>query len=227
MESARLRPARFARRVTPLWSWAVPRRRPVKSPGRLDSDHFVVDFARLTEVRRLAAEIDRTYPRIEVLANHAGGVFDRQQRTVDGFETTLQVNHLAPFLLTNLLLPKLLESRTSVIQTASNAARLVGAIDLHDLDNDTSFSGIRAYGDAKLANILFTTELHARFHDQGLSSAAFHPGTIASNFASNTAGTTGILYNTRLLRRLLTSVTKGAEQLVWLARSTPGTDWQS
>ena len=85
----------------------------------LGSDHSVVDFARLTEVRHLAAEIDKTYPRIDVLANNAGGVFDRQHRTVDGFESTLQINHLAPFLLTNLLLPKLLESRTSVIQTAS------------------------------------------------------------------------------------------------------------
>ena len=168
---------RFARPATPLWFVGRSPAKTRQVARELDSDHFVVDFARLAEVRHLAAEIDKTYPRIDVLANNAGGVFDRQHRTVD--------------------------------------------------ENDTSFSGIRAYGDAKLANILFTTELHTRFHDQGLSSAAFHPGTIASNFASNTAGTTGILYNTRLLRGLLTSVTKGAEQLVWLARSTPGVDWQS
>jgi NAD(P)-dependent dehydrogenase (short-subunit alcohol dehydrogenase family) len=142
---------------------------------------FTADFTRLADVRRLAAELDEAYPRIDVLANNAGGILGDPTRTVDGHERTFQLNHLAPFLLTGLLLEKLLASSAAVVQTSSAGARIFGHLDLDDLEHDNDFSAHRAYGTAKLENILFTTELHRRFHDQGLSAVAFHPGGVVRN----------------------------------------------
>ena len=190
-------------------------------------DHFVADFTSLADVRRLAAELDDAYPRIDVLANNAGGILGDRTRTVDGHERTLQVNHLAPFLLTSLLLDKLLASHATVIQTSSVGARLFGHLDLDDLDHDRDFTAHRAYGTAKLENILFTTELHRRFHDQGLSSAAFHPGGVATNFAAESTSFFRPLYRSRIGKLLLATPEKGASQLVRFAQTEPGAGWQS
>ncbi|MFD2795089.1 SDR family NAD(P)-dependent oxidoreductase [Promicromonospora vindobonensis] len=190
-------------------------------------DHFVADFTRLADVRRLAAELDDAYPRIDVLANNAGGLLGDRARTVDGHERTLQVNHLAPFLLTGLLLDKLLASRASVIQTSSAGARIFGHLDVDDLDHDRDFTAHRAYGTAKLENILFTTELHRRFHDQGLASAAFHPGGVATGFASESTSPFRPLYRSRIGKLFLSTPEQGAAQLVRFARTTPGVDWRS
>jgi NAD(P)-dependent dehydrogenase (short-subunit alcohol dehydrogenase family) len=193
----------------------------------IGADHQVADFADLNEVRQLAATLQRRYPRIDVLANNAGGVFGTRDKTIDGFEKTFQVNHLAPFLLTTLLLPTLLSSNATVIQTASIAARLYGNLDLDDLDNDIRYSANKAYGDSKLENILFTRELDARYRSLGLNAVAFHPGIIGSSFA---AGTTSlamrVTYANPLVKPFLGSTRKGADQLVWLAETDPGQAWQ-
>ena len=178
-------------------------------------------------MRRLAAELDDAYPRIDVLANNAGGILGDRTKTVDGHERTLQVNHLAPFLLTGLLLDKLLASRATVIQTSSVGARLFGHLDLDDLDHDRDFTPHRAYGTAKLENILFTTELHRRFHDQGLSSAAFHPGGVATNFGAESTSFFRPIYQSRIGKLLLATPEKGAAQLVRFAQTEPDVDWQS
>ncbi|MDF3337195.1 SDR family NAD(P)-dependent oxidoreductase [Mycolicibacterium septicum] len=197
--------------------------------GALGADHLVADFAELAQVRDLATQLLDRYPRIDVLANNAGGLLDRtRQETVDGFEKTFQVNHLAPFLLTTLLLDRLIAARASVINTSSVGNRLFGHIDITDLNHERGFKAQKAYGDAKLANILFTKELHRRHHSDGISTAAFHPGSVASNFgaeANNPA--LELLYRTPLKKLILVSPDKGADQLVWLATSTPGTDWTS
>lgn len=101
------------------------------------AEWFTADFARLDEVRELAGKLDAAVgdDGIHVLANNAGGIFGDRTPTVDGFEKTMQVNHLAPFLLTNLLLPRLLAAQGSVINTSSIAHRLFGHIDVDDLDN--------------------------------------------------------------------------------------------
>ncbi len=195
--------------------------------AELGADSLVADFAKLDEVRALAAELGARYPRIDVLANNAGGVFGDRARTVDGFELTLQVNHLAPFLLTGLLLDTLIASRATVIQTSSAAARLYGHLDLDDLGNDWRYSANKAYGDAKLENILFTRELHRRCHDRGISAVAFHPGVIATSFATGTTSSSmRFLYASPLAKLLLPGPEKGADQLVWLSETTPGDDWQ-
>ena len=191
------------------------------------ADRFEADFARLDDVRALAETLLERYPHIDVLANNAGGIFGDRQRTVDGFERTLQVNHLAPFLLTNLLMDRLMESNASIINTSSVAARLFGNIDLDDLQNERNFSANKAYGDSKLANILFTKGLHRHFHGQGINAAAFHPGVVGTNFARDTSSAMRFLYQTPLSKVLTVSPEKGADTLLWLLRSTPGDDWRS
>ncbi|MFD7308032.1 SDR family NAD(P)-dependent oxidoreductase [Promicromonospora sp. NPDC059942] len=193
----------------------------------LGADHFVADFARLADVRRLAAELDAAYPRIDVLANNAGGILGDRTKTEDGFEPTLQVNHLAPFLLTNLLLDTLLASRAAVVQTSSVGARVFGHLDLDDLDHDRDFTPHLAYGTAKLENILFTAELHRRFHGQGLSAVAFHPGGVATNFAAESTSFMRPLYRSRIGKLVMASPERGAAQLVRFAQTEPGVDWQS
>ncbi|MFC4562396.1 SDR family NAD(P)-dependent oxidoreductase [Nocardiopsis mangrovi] len=197
----------------------------------LGVDGYVADFTRLDDVEHLADRLRAAYPRIDVLANNAGGVFGAKTTTRDGFEKTFQVNHLAPFLLTRRLLDTLIASRASVLQTSSTV-RFAKEIDLADLDHDRGYDPVHAYGAAKLENILFTTELHRRYHAGGLSAASFYPGNVATNFASAT--TSPIMrfvrfFGTKPLIRpiLLSTPDQGADQIVWLAEGTPGTDWRS
>jgi NAD(P)-dependent dehydrogenase (short-subunit alcohol dehydrogenase family) len=192
----------------------------------LGADHHIADFSRLDDVRTLAADLDR-YPSIDVLANNAGGIFGERAKTVDGFEKTFQVNHLAPFLLTSLLHSKLLSSQASVIQTSSSGARLFGKLTIDDLEHDEDFTPHRAYGTTKLANQLFTIELHRRYHDRGLSAAAFHPGAVATSFAATSNSFMRHIYASRIGRACMKTPEKGAVQLVWLATTTPGPEWQS
>jgi NAD(P)-dependent dehydrogenase (short-subunit alcohol dehydrogenase family) len=193
----------------------------------LGADHFVADFAVLDQVRELAAGLDAACSSIDVLCNNAGGVFGDPAKTVDGFEKTFQVNHLAPFLLTQLLLDKLISAEASVIQTSSFAARMTGKIEMDDLEHDRDFNANVAYGTVKLENILFTKELHRRYHDQGISSAAFHPGVVATGFAAESHSWLRHMYTNPIGRLFMTSPEKGADQMVWLAEGRPGVDWES
>lgn len=194
--------------------------------AELDSPYYLADFTKLEDVRRLASDLKRDLPRIDVLANNAGGIMGDRAVTADGYEMTMQVNHLAPFLLTNLLLNTLIASKASVIATSSTGHNWGGRLDLGDIDLEHGYSRMGAYGKSKLMNILFTKELHRRYHDQGISTAAFHPGVVRTNFSSEFGGSASILY-TSFLKNLLTSPEKGADTLVWLATSEPGKDWQS
>lgn len=191
----------------------------------INAPFHVADFADLTQVRYLADELRAAYPRIDVLANNAGGIFGDREVTSDGYEKTFQVNHLAPFLLTHLLLATLIELNAKVIQTSSIGARIFGNIDLDDLQNENKYSPKKAYGDAKLGNILFTKELHRRYGDHGITAVAFHPGNIASNFAHQSKGLFRFVYNNPVMRRMLGGTEQGGAALTWLADGTPGTTW--
>lgn len=191
----------------------------------LGAPFHLADFTRLDDVRRLAGELAAAYPRIDVLANNAGGIMGAREVTPDGHEKTFQVNHLAPFLLTHLLMPTLLASRATVVATSSAAARLMGHIDLDDLQNARRYSPNRAYGSGKLANVLFSGELQRRFSDRGIAAASFHPGTVATNFADGSTSLMRLVYRTPLRHLMLTSPDQGADTLVWLATTTPGVDW--
>ncbi len=194
--------------------------------AEIGAPYHLADFTDLAQVRTLAAELGDTYPRIDVLANNAGGIMGARELTKDGFEKTFQVNHLAPFLLTHLLLDTLTASSAKVLQTSSEASYRFGRIDLTDLDNERGYTPEKAYGDAKLANILFTTELHRRYHDQGISAAAFHPGRVATGFASDTTSVMRFVYGTVLSKLFLISSEKGGATLTFLAEGSPGTTWQ-
>lgn len=198
-----------------------------RAARELDAPFHVADYAELEQVRRLAKEL-YDYPNIDVLANNAGGIMGERQVTVDGFELTFQVNHLAGFLLTQLLMPKLVSSQATVVQTSSVASRAFSKFDIDDLQNERDYSPERAYGDSKLANILFTRELHRRHAGEGIATAAFHPGVVGSNFANDTKTFLRFLYRTPILNKVATiSPEKGAAPLVWLATTTPGVEWES
>jgi len=187
----------------------------------------VADFADLSQVRALAADLRAAYPRIDVLANNAGGIFGDRAVTLDGFEATFQTNHLAAFLLTTLLRERLVESGASVVQTSSLAARRFSRFDIDDLNAERRYSSSAAYGNAKLENILFTKELVRRWGGDGVAAAAFHPGAIGSGFASSAKGPWRFMYTNPVTSRLLTSVDVGGARLAWLALGKPGLDWES
>lgn len=190
--------------------------------AEIDAPCHLADFAVLGQVRRLAAELGEAYPRIDVLANNAGGIMARRELTVDGHERTFQVNHLAPFLLTTELLPVLTASDATVIQTSSRAARVFAKFDIDDLQNANRYRPQTAYGNAKLANILFTRELQRRSGDAGISAVSFHPGIVGTSFAADTTHFMRCVYHGPLKRLLTITPEKAAEDLVWLATGTPG-----
>jgi NAD(P)-dependent dehydrogenase (short-subunit alcohol dehydrogenase family) len=197
--------------------------------AELDADYFVADFSDLSQVRALADKIRSQYPRIDVLANNAGGMFTKTQRTADGHDTTFQVNYLAPFLLTTQLMEVLVESRAAVINTTSSSHKLLPRVRITDLESAAGRRPSIAYALTKLAIVLFTMELHRRYHSSGLSAAAFHPGFINSNFgdASGSWFLTFMKYRVPISARFTVTADQGADQLVWLASSRPGVDWTS
>lgn len=191
-----------------------------------DAEYHLADFTSLDEVRLLADTLGQSCDRIDVLANNAGGMFSGPTATPDGFEKTFQVNHLAPYLLTHLLIDTLIESRAAVVNTSSIGARLFGKINLDDLNNWRNFTPNKAYGDVKLANILFTKGLRERFHERGLSSVAFHPGNVATNFASDTDSYFQRVYH-GVLSRFLISPEQGGARLRHFIDGTPRDVWKS
>jgi len=194
--------------------------------AELGVDYFVADFERLAEVRDLVAALLERYSRIDVLANNAGLISQRRTLTEDGHERTFQVNHLAGFLLTDLLLDRLLESSATVVATSSGA-HLSGRIDLDDLDHAARYTMMQAYSDSKLAQVLHTRELDRRYGPLGLATAAFHPGVIASSFATAERGPVSWAYRGPLPKLILRTPEQGADTLVFLAEGVPGRDFAS
>lgn len=196
--------------------------------NKIGAKYFTVDFTDLNNVRELAKQIKKALGKkpLNVLANNAGGIYSKTINTVDGFEKTFQVNYLAPFLLTNLLLSKLLAGKGAVINTSSIGARFFGHIDIEDLNNKKHFKSTKAYGDAKLEDILMVKELHRRYHKQGLSAVAFHPGNIATNFANDHSLGMRLIYHT-FLNHFLANSQVGGDNLRWFIKGIPNVDWIS
>jgi NAD(P)-dependent dehydrogenase (short-subunit alcohol dehydrogenase family) len=190
------------------------------------AEHFVADFSRLDDVRRLADDVRASTDRLDVLANNAGGIRGARTLTVDGNEETLQINHLAPFLLTDLLLPQLRAGDGIVVNTASSAARRLARFDIDDLAAERSYSPNRAYGNAKLANILHARGLLARYGEQGIRPVAFDPGNVRTGFAAGSSSWLRLVYRTPLARLLLISAEAGGANLAFFAHGAPGETWQ-
>lgn len=188
------------------------------------ADFFLVDFAKLEDVRRFARQLLEKYPRLDVLVNNAGSIISKRRETADGFEATFQVNHLAGFLLTNLLRERLEESGAIVINTSS-LMNTLGRIDFEDLQHAKNYSDSRAYSNTKLMNILHAMEIAKRF--KGVNVASFHPGPVMTSFTREGSWMARMLYETPLKHLFLITPEKGADTLVWLATHQPGEDWVS
>ena len=181
-------------------------------------DVFAADMSSQAQVRRLAAQVLGTYPRLDVLVNNAGGFWGRRHVTADGLEHTFALNHLAPFLLTSLLLDRLTASAPARIVTVSSGAHAQGRLDFNDLQGERNYSGQRAYSQSKLANVMFTYQLARRLEGTGVTATAAHPGVVATSFgAEDHPAHLGIMI--RVARPLMKTPSQGALTPVYLASS--------
>jgi NAD(P)-dependent dehydrogenase (short-subunit alcohol dehydrogenase family) len=178
-----------------------------------------LDLARLDDVRRFAKDLEARRERLHVLVNNAGLMLDRRTTTIDGFETTFQVNHLGPFLLTNLLLDRLKASAPARIVNVSSTAHHGARLDFDDLQSERGYAGMRVYAMTKLCNILFTRELARRLEGTGVTANALHPGTVRTGFGQE--GDTGGLWRIAwaIGRPFFLSPRQGARTSVYLASS--------
>ena len=172
----------------------------------------VADLTLMADVRALADEARERYGQIDVLANNAGALFASRQLTSEGLERTFALNHLAPFLLTNLLRERLAGGR---VVTTSSDAHEGGRLDLDDLQSERSYAAMRVYGTTKLCNIMFTRELAKRAPE--LHANCFHPGVVRTGFGKNENGIWKVL--TTLGGPFFRSPERGARSLLWLALS--------
>ena len=152
--------------------------REIRAAGGGPVDLFIADLSSQSEVRRLAEEVLQSLSRIDVLINNVGGYWDTRHVTVDRLERTFALNHLAPFLLTNLLLDRLRLSAPARVVTVSSNAHIPGRIDFSDLQGEQSYAGARAYSQSKLANVLFSYELARRLQATSVTANALHPGLV-------------------------------------------------
>jgi NAD(P)-dependent dehydrogenase (short-subunit alcohol dehydrogenase family) len=178
---------------------------------------ILADLAVRAEVRRLAEEFRERHDRLDVLINNAGLVQSERTETPDGIETTLAVNHLASFLLTNLLLDLLKKSAPSRIVTVSSEAQRWGNMDFEDLQSRRDYKGMPVYGMTKLANIMFTYELAERLKGTGVTSTCVHPGAVNTRFGANNRGPMTLLF--RLSKPFMRTPQQGADTLIYLASS--------
>jgi NAD(P)-dependent dehydrogenase (short-subunit alcohol dehydrogenase family) len=193
--------------------------RRISAAGTEVVDVLKADLTSQASVRALADEALQRYARIDGLVNNAGAIFEKRELTEDGIERTWALNHLAPFLLTELLLDRLKASAPARIVTTTSDAHKGAEIPWDDLNAERSWAarGFRRYGQTKLANILFTAELARRLEGTDVTANCFHPGLVATGFNRN---------NGALMRLAMTVVKpfsrspeKGAETLVWLVDS--------
>lgn len=153
----------------------------ISETGNESVKYLLADFADLQQVRDLAAAFKERFSRLEVLINNAGAFFNNRKATPYGVEMTFLVNHLAPFLLTNLVLDKMQNGASTRIVNVSSDGHKQGTIDFDDLDFKQGYFGMKAYGRSKLANILFTYELARRLGDSSVTVNALHPGHVATD----------------------------------------------
>jgi retinol dehydrogenase-12 len=179
-----------------------------------------LDLSSLASVRRFAADFTSTHDRLNVLVNNAGIYTSKRTLTGDGHERTWEVDYLSHFLLTNLLMDALKRGAPSRVINVSSNGHQMGRIQFDDLDREARWSGIRAYGQAKLAQILFTKEFARRFAGTGVSAFAVHPGAVRTDWSR---GGVGMRVGARIAWPFMLTPKAGADTIVWLA-SLPETD---
>jgi len=190
--------------------------REIRAAGSGQVDVFVADLSSQSQVRRLADEVLQSLTRIDVLVNNAGGYWNTRHVTADGLERTFAVNHLAPFLLTNLLLDRLRDSAPARVVTVSSNVQAIGRIDFEDLQGERSYSGARAYNQSKLANVLFTYELARKLRATSVTANALHPGVVRTSFGAEDPGGVQRLF-TPFMRPFMKAPGQGAATSIHLA----------
>jgi NAD(P)-dependent dehydrogenase (short-subunit alcohol dehydrogenase family) len=192
----------------------------IKEKSRNDAINLMlVDLSSQASIRQLAENIQQHYQQIHVLINNAGGVNLSRRETVDGLEMTFAVNYLAPFLLTNLLLDKLKASAHARIVNVSSESHQSGYIKMDDLELEKGYRVMRAYGQSKLALVLFTYELARRLQGTGVTANCLHPGFVATNIGQNGVGTVGRSITKLIFNILGISPEEGAKTSIYLASS--------
>jgi NAD(P)-dependent dehydrogenase (short-subunit alcohol dehydrogenase family) len=185
--------------------------------GNPNVEYLLADLSALADVRRLAEEYRSHYNRLDVLVNNAGAIFLSRHVTAEGLEMTFALNHLSYFLLTTLLLDMLKASAPARIVNVASDAHRYGPVNFDDIQSARRYGGMMAYGQSKLANILFTYELAGRLAGSGVTANVLHPGVVATHFMGNN-GVIGLLYRA-LSRPFLLSPTQGAQTSIYLAAS--------
>lgn len=187
------------------------------NPGAKHAAHMA-DLSRLSEMKRIAGEIAAAEPSIDVLIDNAGAMFAQREVTADGLEMTFAVNHMAYFVVTNLLSDKLKATPGARIVITASDAHKSGRLDLDDLQSEKSYAGFRVYGTSKLCNILFTRELARRLQGSGVTANCLHPGFVATRFGDNSGGLLG--FGIGVAKRLAAlTPEQGAKTIVYLASS--------
>ena len=181
-------------------------------------DTFEADLSAQAQVRRVAAEVQEQYPRLDVLVNNVGGLWAHRHVTSDGLELTFALNHLAPFLLTSLLVGRMVAAGRGRIVTVTSSAESFGRIDFDDLQSTKSYSGQRAYNQSKLANVLFTYELARRLNGTTVTVNAVHPGVTNTSFG--VADQPRSYSMSWMARPFMRSPERGADSVVWAASSS-------
>ena len=184
--------------------------------GRVPVEVLIGDMSSQASVRRLCDEALHRFNRIDVLINNAGVVEPGRKLTEDGIELTWAVNHLAPFLMTTLLLDRLKASAPARIITTTSALHKMGPIPFDDFTAEKSYSGVRRYSETKLANILFTRKLASRLEGARVTASCYHPGAVATALGRDSRL---IAFIMKLASPFMRTPEKGAETLVWLADS--------
>lgn len=185
--------------------------------GNEKVDYIIVDLTSVKQVRDAAETFKKRYDKLDVLVNNAGVCLPERRITGDGMEESFQINHLAHFILTNLLVEELKKSDNPRIINLSSAAHKAGRLDTENLHGEKNYSSFRIYADTKLYNILFTLELAERLKDTGITVNALHPGVVGTNFAHEFGGIFNILY--RIGKPFMITPEKGAITSLYLADS--------
>ena len=215
---------RLARQGARVLMIARDAERARRAMARLATDHgqahgvHIGDLSILAEMKRVAAEITAAEPRIDVLINNAGAVFNRRIVTADGLELTFALNHMAYFVLTAGLLERLKATPGARIVSTSSQAHMGARLDFDDLQAGRAFSGFQVYGRSKLCNILFTRELARRLAGSGVSANCLHPGFVATRFGDGSGGIGQLVIGLAKLA-LAIPPERGAETIVHLAAS--------
>ena len=183
--------------------------------GNRNVELIIADMSSQDDIRRLANDFKASHEKLHLLVNNAGVYLTRRITTVDGLESTFAINHLGPFLLTNLLLDFLKASAPSRIINVTSDAHNGAKINFQDLQGEKKFSGWQAYGQSKLAMILYTHELAKRVEGTGVTANSAHPGVVRTNFAKSNGGL--VAFGFRLLGLFFISPETAAQRILYVA----------